>query len=307
MAEGTLIAKVVDDAVKAVSQELGAGEMPLGFTRAFLQGNPGLNAALRAAKTPDEVRVAIENARGTIRAAVELEARIAPIVRGANDAMAAKLAARFGMTAADAKRRFGYGYLLSNEMEKFRSGVQKGTYPGCREPGFSVEATLTGIMDRLVAQYAEKLAIVDNLQGVSDETRAALKAIIAKQVRPDKDFLDARHAQKLAGKADGAALLAALDAPDATDESRFAAIQKYADDLEDAFRKEFPGAAELGSDDFLPVVSLVRAFLIGSVPGLGATLQRLSADPFALRVGVHFQPPEHHGHTMRANVGSTLF
>ena len=307
VANQTLIVKVVDDAVKAVAQELGAGEMPGGFTRAFLQGNPELDAALRAAKTPDEVRAAIENARGTIRAAVELEARIAPVVRGAGDAMAAKLAARFGITAADAKRRFGYGYLLSNEMEKFRSGVRKGTYPGCREPGFSVEATLTGIMDRLVAQYAEKLAIVDNLQGVSDETRAALKAIIAKQQRPDKDFLDVRHAQKLAGTADGAALLAALDAPDATDESRFEAIRKYADDLEDAFRTEFPGAAELGSDDFLPVVSLVRAFLVGSVPGLGATLERLSADPFVLRVGTHFQQPEHHGHPMRATVGSTLF
>ena len=60
-------------------------------------------------------------------------------------------------------------------------------------------------------------------------------------------------------------------------------------------------------DDFLPVVSLVRAVLVGSVPGLGATLERLSADPFVLRVGTHFQQPEHHGHPMRATVGSTLF
>ena len=77
--------------------------------------------------------------------------------------------------------------------------------------------------------------------------------------------------------------------------------------LRAAFRTEFPGAAELGFDDFLPVVSLVRAFLVGSVPGLGATLERLSADPFVLRVGTHFQQPEHHGHPMRATVGSTLF
>ena len=88
---------------------------------------------------------------------------------------------------------------------------------------------------------------IDQFQGVSDETRAALKAIIAKQQRLDKDFLDARHAQKLAGTADGAALLAALDAPDATDESRFEAIRKYADDLDEAFRTEFPGAAERDS------------------------------------------------------------
>lgn len=35
--------------------------------------------------------------------------------------------------------------------------------------------------------------------------------------------------------------------------------------------------------------------------------QRLSADPFVLRVGVHFQQPEHQGHPLRATVASTLF
>ncbi len=125
--------------------------------------------------------------------------------------------------------------------------------------------------------------------------------------RPDRPFVDAARAQKIAAKLDGAALLAALDAPDATDDSRFEAIRKYADDLYDAIKAEFPGKSELGSDEFLPVLSLVRTLLIGSVPGLGAALERLSNDPFALRVGPHFQQEEHYDHPLRATVASTLF
>ena len=306
-AENTLVEKVVAQAVRAAVKELGAGAMPGGFANAVLQGNPGLKAALLAAKTPDAVRAAIENARGAIRAAVELEARIAPLVRDANDAMAEKLAAKFHITAADAKRRFGYAYYLSIRLGEFKIDVQNGRYPGCREPGFSVAAAIDGIIDRFVGQYAEKLAIVDSLQGVSGETRDALKAIIQKQQRPEKPFVDVARAQKIAAKLDGAALLAALDAPDATDESRFKAIETYADGLHDAIKAEFPGAANLGSDEFLPVISLVRAFLVGSVPGLGAALERLANDPFVFRVGPHFQQEEHYDHPLRATVAATLF
>lgn len=74
----------------------------------------------------------------------------------------------------------------------------------------------------------------------------------------------------------------------------------------DMSRKEFDEINRI-LEAHAPQVSLVRAFLIGSVPGLGATLERLAADPFVLRVGTHFQQPEHHGHPMRATVGWTLF
>ena len=55
-----------------------------------------------------------------------------------------------------------------------------------------------------------------------------------------------------------------------------------------------------------PVVALVRAFVIGANPGLGAALERLSSDPFALRVGPHFMQKEHQDHPLRATVASTL-
>ena len=47
--------------------------------------------------------------------------------------------------------------------------------------------------------------------------------------------------------------------------------------------------------------------MIGANPGFGAALERLSADPFALRVGPHFQQKEHQDHPLRASVAATLF
>jgi hypothetical protein len=98
--------------------------------------------------------------------------------------------------------------------------------------------------------------------------------------------------------------------PDATDEARFEAIRKFADEIFDAtaeeFREELRGGA-FGSDEFQPLVALVRELAIGANPGLKAALERLSADPFAFRAAVHFQQPEHQDHPLRATVASTLF
>jgi hypothetical protein len=98
--------------------------------------------------------------------------------------------------------------------------------------------------------------------------------------------------------------------PNATDEVRFEAIRKYADEIMDAvaeeFREELQGGG-LGTDELQPVITLVRAFVIGANPGLGAALERLSADPFALSVGPHFQEKEHQDYPLRASVAATLF
>ena len=63
----------------------------------------------------------------------------------------------------------------------------------------------------------------------------------------------------------------------------------------------------LGTDELQPVITLDRAFVIGANPGLGAALERLSADPFALSVGPHFQEKEHQDYPLRASVAATLF
>ena len=118
--------------------------------------------------------------------------------------------------------------------------------------------------------------------------------------------MDVRRAQRIAAKVDGASLLAALGDANATDEARFEAIRKYADEIFDAAKEEFREERELGSDEMQPVVALVRALVIGANPGLGAALERLSADPFALRVGPHFMQKEHQDHPLRATVASTL-
>ena len=232
------------------------------------------------------------------------------LVRGAPDVMAAKLASRFDIKAADAKRIFGYGNRLDSRLGKLKDAIQRGTHPGCREPGFSAAAAVEAVLNSLVEEYVARLVVIDGLQGVSDETREALRAIVRRQNQPEKPFVDARRAQRIAAKVDGTALLAALDAPNATDEARFEAIRKYADAFHDAAVEEFREElrdGQLGTDELLPVVALVRAFAIGATPGLGAALERLSADPFVLRANAHFARGENTQHPIRATVASTLF
>lgn len=195
-------------------------------------------------------------------------------------------------------------------MDKLKDDIMHGTHPGCREPGFSAEEAAREIMDNLVEEYVAKIVVVDGLQDVSDETREALRGVIRRDNRPDKPFADARRAQRIAAKVDGASLFTVLGDPNATDEVRFEAIRKYADEIMDAVAEEFREElqdGEFGSDELQPVVALVRAFLIGANPGLGVVLERLSSDPFALRVGGHFQQEEHLDHPLRATVASTLF
>ena len=309
-AELTVIGKIVKTEADAIAAELHLGPLPGTFGNILLRCLPALKAALSATRSPNDVRAALDGSREAIRALVQQEVQLGALVKGAENAMAEKLAGRFGIEIAEARRRFGYSIILADRMNKLKDGIMRGTHPGCREPGFSAEAAARAIMDNLVEEYVEKLVIVDGLQDVSDETREVLKAIISRQSRPDKPFVDPRRAQRIAAKVDGAALFAALGDPNATDEARFAAIRKYADELYDAAAEEFRDerqAGELGSDELQPVIALVRAFVIGANPGLGVALERLSADPFVLRVGVHFQQQEHQDHPLRASVASTLF
>ena len=305
-AEFSVVGKIAKAEADAIAAELRLGPLPGTFGNLLLRYLPALNSALRAAPSSGDVRAALDGFRESIRDLVRQEVRLGALVRGSSDAMAEKLGGRFGIEPAEARRRFGYSLHLADRMNKLKDGILYGTYPGCREPGFSAEEEMRNIIDGITEEYVEKLVLVDGLRDVTDETRERLRAIVRQQSRPDKPFVDVRHAQRIAAKVDGSSLLAALGDPNATDEARFEAIRKYADAISDAAKAEFAEERELGSDELQPVVALVRAFVIGANPGLGAALERLAADPFVLRVGPHFMQKEHQDHPLRATVASTL-
>ena len=305
-AEFTVVGRIAKAEADAIAAELRLGPLPGTFGNLLLRYLPALNSALRATRSPGDVRAALDGFRESIRDLVRQEVRLGALVRGASDAMAEKLAGRFGIEPAEARRRFGYSLHLADRMNKLKDGILYGTYPGCREPGFSAEEEMRNIIDGITEEYVEKLVLVDGLRDVTDETRERLRTIVRQQSRPDKPFVDVRRAQRIAARVDGASLLAALGDANATDEARFEAIRKYADEIFDAAKEEFREERELGSDEMQPVVALVRAFVIGANPGLAAALERLSSDPFALRVGPHFMQKEHQDHPLRATVASTL-
>ena len=309
-AEYTIIGNIVKAEANAIAAELHLAPLPGTFRKTILRCLPALRASLCAARSPNDVRAALNASREAIRALAQREVQLNALVNGAEDAMAEKLAGRFGIEPAEARQNFGYTAVLADRLDKLKDEIMLGTYPGCREPGFSAEAAVKNIIDNLVEEYVEKLVIVDGLQNVSDETREALRGIIRSQNRPNKSFVDARRAQRVAAKVDGASLFAALGDPNATDEVRFEAIRKYADEIMDAVAEEFREELQdggLGSDELQPVIALVRTFVIGANPGLDVVLERLSADPFVLRVGDHFQQKEHEDYPLRASVATTLF
>ena len=309
-AEYTIIGNIVKAEANAIAAELHLAPLPGTFRKTILRCLPALRASLLAARSPNDVRAALDASREAIRTLAQQEVQLTALVNGAEDAMAEKLAGRFGIEPAEVRQNFGYAVVLAERMGKLKDEIMLGTYPGCREPGFSAEAAVKNIIDNLVEEYVEKLVVVDGLQNVSDETREALRGVIRSQNRPDKTFVDARRAQRVAAKVDGAALFAALGDPNATDEVRFEAIRKYADEIMDAVAEEFREELQdggLGSDELQPVIVLVRTFVIGANPGLDVVLERLSSDPFVLRVGGHFQQEEHQDYPLRASVATTLF
>lgn len=129
--------------------------------------------------------------------------------------------------------------------------------------------------------------------------------------RPDKPFCDPVRVQRVAKKLDGAALLAALNAKDATNETRFAAIQKFADDLGAAIMNEFREESRrgvLGADEMMLVTAFAHIFVLGSTPGLGETCRRLAADPFVSAARAHFKSDEQaSANPLRAQAVASFF
>ena len=306
-----LTTKAVRAELSAIAAQLGRPAPSFAVARAFLQRNPLLARALREADDPDDIRSALAGAREAIRAAEAQESQLAALVGGGSELMAEKLALGLRIAKEEA-RDFGYSTVLASRLRTLKSDIQDGTHPGCREPGFSAPAAFDAIIDDYARAYVARFAAIDALEGVSDETKADLKAIVRRENRPDKPFIDPARARRIAARVDGAALLAALGDPNATDEARIAAIRAYADAIEAAAAEEFRDLVAqrgegLGTDDFLPLLANVRALVIGATPGLKAALARLAEDPFALRAPVAFMQGEHLDHPLRATVANTLF
>ena len=306
-----LMTKAVRAELSAIAAQLGRPAPSFAVARAFLQRNPLLARALREADDPDDIRSALAGAREALRAAEAQESQLAALVDGGSELMAEKLALGLRIAKEEA-RDFGYSTVLASRLRTLKSDIQDGTHPGCREPGFSAPAAFDAIIDDYARAYVARFAAIDALEGVSDETKADLKAIVRRENRPDKPFIDPARARRIAARVDGAALLAALGDPNATDEARIAAIRAYADAIEAAAAEEFRDLVAqrgegLGTDDFLPLLANVRALVIGATPGLKAALERLAEDPFALRAPVAFMQGEHLDHPLRATVANTLF
>ena len=306
-----LMEKAVHGELAAAAAQLGRPAPKLAVARAFLQRNPLLARAIREADEPEDVRAALGGAREALRAAVEQDADLEALIPTAKDIFADRLASSLHVPKEETGNIGGLKH-FNDRLRELKNAIMDGTHPGSREEGFSAAMAFNQLVDEFSGLYSRRLAAIDALQGVSAETKAALREILKKEGRPDKPFIDPARAQRIAARVDGAALLAALGDPNATDEARIAAIRAYADAIEAAAAEEFRDLVAqrgegLGTDDFIPILANVRALVIGATPGLKAALERLAEDPFALRAPVAFMQGEHLDHPLRATVANTLF
>ena len=306
-----LTTKAVHGELSAIAAQLGRPAPKLAVARAFLKRNPLLARALREADDTDDIRAALGGAREALRAAVEQDAELEALITTAKDIFADRLASSLHVPKEETGNIGGLKH-FNDRLRELKNAIMDGTHPGSREEGFSSAMAFNQLVDEFSGLYSRRLAAIDALQGVSAETKAALREILKKEGRPDKPFIDPARAQRIAARVDGGALLAALGDPNATDEARIDAIRAYADAIEAAAMDEFRDLVAqrgegLGTDDFIPILANVRAFVAGATPGLKAALARLAEDPFALRAPVAFMQGEHLDHPLRATVANTLF
>ena len=309
--EQELLEKLVRREADAIAAELGLAKAPGMIQRLFVRNNAALAAAIREARFPRDVAKAVQDARGALRDLIAMERELAGFVATANDIIVGRLASATGLTREEAAG-LAYRTLFDNRLGDLKGAILDGTHPGSREEGFSSAMEFNRLIEDFVDIYSRRFAAIDALQGVSDETKADLREVLKNENRPDKPFIDPAPARRIAAKLDGAALLAALDAPDATDETRIAAVAAYADRLDEAIMEEYreliaQRGEGLGTDDLIPIVANVRAFVMGATPGLKDALARLAGTPFGDTATIAFMQGEHQAHPLRATVANSLF
>ena len=100
-AEYTIIGNIVKAEANAIAAELHLAPLPGTFRKTILRCLPALRASLLAARSPNDVRAALNASREAIRALAQQEVQLNALVNGAEDAMAEKLAGRFGIEPAE--------------------------------------------------------------------------------------------------------------------------------------------------------------------------------------------------------------
>ena len=310
-AEQAIQEKLIRREADAIASELGLAKAPSMIQRKFVVANAAFAAAIRKADGPADVAKAVQGARDELRSFIELDHELRELVATAKELLPGNLASALHLPKEETSN-FAYRVEFGNRLQELQEAILDGTYPGSREEGFSAPMAFNQLIDEFVELYRRRFAAIDALEGVSDETKADLREILKQEARPDKPFVDPASARRIAAKLDGTALLAVLGDENATDDARINAIAEFADKMEEAIFEEYHDLIAqrgegLGPDDFIPIVSNVRAFLMGTTPGLKDALTRLAGTPFADNATVVFMNGEHMAHPIRATVANTFF
>lgn len=124
--------------------------------------HPGLLTELRNCRNPDEIAAAVQRHEAEIEAFVDIVVRSNAANQSVESKAAAKLAAALGIDT-----RLVVAHIptdeLCTEAKELSSAIMHGDAPGCKEPGYDVEAAYDALVDKFVQKRVDAYAAIDSL------------------------------------------------------------------------------------------------------------------------------------------------
>lgn len=147
---------------KAKAREPDIGFTNLSMGSQFEMRHPGLLAEIRLCKNPEDVAIVLQNHEAEINAFVDVAVRSNAAYKVVESKAKAKLAAALGLDARLVASHVSTDR-LSEAAKTLTSEIMRGEAPGCREPGYNVEAAFDALVDEFVQKRAEAYAGIESL------------------------------------------------------------------------------------------------------------------------------------------------
>ena len=160
-------------------------DIDVSFGTTLLKRNTAIRDELLACTKPNEAEEVMARHGAEIR---ELAGIIAAVTAEKNrlvDRAAAKLAQATGMTVDEVKAKTDF-FRLTDKAHDVEVKLIAGSYPGCREPGFSIASAFDAGLDAFVNIRITLLKKIDDEEGLSGSVKANWRDPRSRQVRQDR-------------------------------------------------------------------------------------------------------------------------
>ena len=171
-------------AAKTFAATHNLGDIDVSFGTTLLKRNTAIRDELLACTKPNEAEEVMARHGAEIR---ELAGIIAAVTAEKNrlvDRAAAKLAQATGMTVDEVKAKTDF-FRLTDKAHDVEVKLIAGSYPGCREPGFSIASAFDAGLDAFVNIRITLLKKIDDEEGLSGSVKANWRDKILMNAKPN--------------------------------------------------------------------------------------------------------------------------